>query len=110
MEKLELARLLELGVVSGAFIFMLRWMMTRFEKELKSINKSQVDCGKTIAALSVVIVSMQKQLLSHDLTVHGINPSTGADNDERARVAIKKYNELHTILNETSVTLSRLIE
>ena len=110
MNTLDIPRLLELGIVSVSFITMLRWMMTRFERELKNIRHSQHDCGKTIAALSIVIVALQKQLLSHDLTVHGINSSTGDTKDERAKAAIDQYNKLQIILNETSEAILRMID
>ena len=110
MESFDISRVLELGVVGTAFMLMLRWMMTRFERELRDLRAGQQETSTTIAALSVVIVSLQKQLLAHDLTVHGINPSTGGDTNERANRAIKKYTELRHVLDETATTLSRLIK
>lgn len=115
-----IARAAEFGVVAVSFVFVLRWMMTRFEKELEDIRETQVDTAqemivatrklqRAVIAQSLIVTSMQKQLLSHDLTVTGINPSTGSELNERAEKAVQKYEELQHSLNDCQVALRELI-
>ena len=107
-------RIAESGVVAVAFVIVLRWMMTRFEVELKEIRKEQEKSAsrmsRAVAAQALVIASMQKQLLSHDLTVTGINPSTGTEINERAQAALNKYEELQHVLVECQQALSELVK
>lgn len=89
--------LLELGgfgVLAIAFLLVLRWMMTRFDYTIKSNT-----CA--ILTLSASMMATQHILLAHDLTVTGINPSTGADLDARAQRAYTKYCDLEHKIDET---------
>ena len=94
------------GLLSFGFIFMLRWMMTKFEAALAQISDRQTSHSKSLQLHGALIIGLQKQLLAHDLTVHGINPSTGADADERAAGALKKYEECQKSLTDVQRLLT----
>lgn len=81
------------AIVGGAFLFVIRWLMTQFQKALER-NTTH------LAVQSLLIVSLQKQLLAHDLTVSGLNPHSGSDIDERTNKGYMKYRELHKDLGE----------
>ena len=115
------------GLVLVLFLVvpLLRWMMTRFEREIQdirssnerlvekivdSLSRSNSKMVRSITAQSMIITSMQKQLLSHDLTVTGINPSVGEELNERADKAVRKYEELQIILNECQSALRDMLE
>ena len=104
-----IAPFVEIGVLGGGFIVMLRWMMTRFETELKTIVKTGADQTRTINNNTLMIVALQKTLLAHDLTASGINPGLGADIDERANGALKKYGEILVVLESMETTLQRQV-
>lgn len=78
----------QVGIL-GALIY---WMIGRFERMLVAI-------GYDLRVNSSILLGLQQQLLAHDLTVTGLNPSTGADLEERAQKAIVKYQEVHDTLD-----------
>ena len=80
--------LLDQGLVAFLFSVTLWWMVTRYEKLIISLRDMMV-------IQNLMILGLQKELLAHDLTVSGINPTTGDDPDERGQKAFAKYNELH---------------
>ena len=98
-----ISEIIRLGIVGSAFIFMLRWVLMRFDK-----SQQRIYVGLTTNTLC--LIAMQKQFLTHDLTVSGLNPSAGADLDERARLAIRKYDEIQTTLNTIYAQIKRELE
>ena len=92
--------LLEGGIVGACLIFLLKWMLTRWEKSLEKIEKR-------IVVFSVSILTLQQVLIRHDLTVHGFNPSLGKDLEESAKLAITKYDALYAILEDLKTTVQR---
>jgi hypothetical protein len=94
------------GVVAVAFLFLLRWMMTRFEVALTKITERQDHHATSLDVLTCAILSLQQQLLVHDLTVSGLNPAAGATVDERVRKALKRFEEVQNMLKE----LQRLVQ
>ena len=51
---------------------------------------------------------MQQQLLTHDLTMSGLNPDEGATFEDRDSLALKKYNDVMLALEEQREVLRNL--
>lgn len=81
------ATVLQESLLAGMFAAVLWWMTTRQEKLLTML------CRR-IEVTNLLMIGLQKELLVHDLTVSGINPSTGANHDERTQNVLQKYEEL----------------
>lgn len=43
---------------------------------------------------AVALVNLKMMIISHDATVHGVNPSLGKDISESARIAVIKYEDI----------------
>ena len=71
---------------------LLWWLAVRQEKFLSALARQQ-------RFGNLLLVGLQKELLAHDLTVTGINPSMGADADERSERAIQKYEEIYRVFS-----------
>lgn len=82
-----LSAILQESLLAGMFAAMLWWMTTRQEKLLCMLSRR-------IEITNLLMIGLQKELLIHDLTVSGINPSAGDTQDERTANAIQKYEEL----------------
>ena len=96
-------------LVGGAFVWMLRVFTTKLDGRFGDIAKAirQQTLGYAMAAESVV--AMQKMLLVHTSTVHGINPSTGDTDDERAKALKRQYDEIRAILEESSAHIQAFV-
>jgi hypothetical protein len=95
------------AVLGGAFILVLRWMMSQFAKRLDTIVSAQIQMARSMDVNTSIIMNLQQMLLAHDLTVHGINPAAGADLNESAERAHKKYSELLSSIEETRRAVMR---
>ena len=98
--------LIESGITAGLLVVVLRWMMTRFEKQLADVVEAQQrtaqQLSRVIAAQAVIIGSMQKQLLAHDLTVSGFNGNAAPE------AVTAKYEEMQRTLNDTMTAIKEL--
>jgi hypothetical protein len=74
-------------VVQYAFLVLLGWVLVRQTQLLRDMHAS-IDLN------TVWLIELHKVLLAHDLTVTGINPSAGGDDEERESRAYHKYREL----------------
>lgn len=92
------AQLLESGVVAGLFGMLLWWMTQRQEQMMRQMTRQ-------ISITNLLVVGLQKELLVHDLTVTGINPSTGEDVEQRAKNALQKYEEVRQIMETIQQTI-----
>ncbi len=81
------AAILQESLLAGMVAAMLWWMTTRQEKLLCMLSRR-------IEVTNLLMIGLQKELLIHDLTVSGINPSAGDDQSERCQNAVQKYEEL----------------
>ena len=115
---LDIAEIGAMGVILFLFVGLLRWIAGSVTKALDSllgaldsipraleqnatvIAESQSEVQLELRTLMVAIVSLQKMLLAHDLTVRGLNPSAGGDLDERTNQAVRVYQDLQTALEE----------
>lgn len=75
------------AVVALLLIGTLYFVLVRHTKSLDNIAES-------IENNTCVLIALQQQLLGHDLTVSGLNPSAGATVDERTNRAYAKYVEI----------------
>ncbi len=76
-----------------ANLAMVRWLLNSFHKQMRRVEKQQI-----LTTSSLIL--FQQQLLAHDLTVSGLNPSTGATFEERDSKALGKYKEVQRGLEE----------
>jgi len=102
---------LVVGGIMTMFFYMIKHLTTRtssdLERFVKTISTDLNELRKTIENNSKaqeqlqilnmkILVGLQQTLLAHDLTVTGLNPSTGADFEERDSRAYVKYKECAT--------------
>lgn len=91
---MDITEIIKLGpgaVVSACLLGILWWAGSRFTRSIDNLTarvEEAVDCN------TAVLLGLQSQLLTHDLTVSGLNPSTGATVDERTNRAYLKYEEV----------------
>jgi hypothetical protein len=99
-----LTALLENGIVAAAFLYILHWLLNKQSRELESQFKTaqitNLEVAKAIRSLVSAVLGMQQQLMTHDLTVTGLNPSTGTNFEERDSMAFKRYTEVMKKLDE----------
>jgi len=93
--------IVENTVLGGLLCALIWWMTTRHEKLVLSLIRQQ-------AATNLLIIGMQKELLIHDLTVTGINPSLGDTDAIRDSKALAKYTELLSIFDGIEKRISTI--
>lgn len=98
---MDIAKIIEMGpgavlalVLIGVLFFvgrslppLLNTLVLRLDQTIQRLEEA-IDCN------SAILLGLQQQLLAHDLTVSGLNPSTGATVDERTNRAYFKYLEV----------------
>lgn len=91
------------GVMGFCFVLVLKWML-----------KQQTAAGRentlAIHTNSLILLQLQKDLLRHDATVRGLNPSAGEDSDKRSRKAIELYSGMLNELDAISQTVKARME
>jgi len=91
---------LVVGGVMTMFFWMIKYLTTRISTDLKDLRRVIEANSKAQEQLQIlnmkILVGLQQTLLAHDLTVTGLNPSTGADFEERDSRAYVKYKECAT--------------
>ena len=95
-----IAAILQESIFAGMFAGMLWWMTTRQERLLGMLSRR-------IDITNLLLVGLQKELLAHDLTVSGVNPSTGNEPDERAKNALDKYEQIHRVFDAIEASIRR---
>ena len=83
-----------LGVLLVSFGVILRWLMLKFDISIR-------DNSDAILTNTAAIMSLQKQLMAHDLTSCGINPASDVSDNETAKQILAKYAEIRHCVNET---------
>ena len=95
--------LLENGVIAFLFAATLWWVAIRYERLLGSLRDM-------VALNNLFILGLQKELLSHDLTVSGLNPSAGDNDEMRTNKAYLKYTELVEIFHRIEECTKKIAE
>ncbi len=92
--ELTLPMILELYETYGSgilpllvLVFSLRWL----QKNQTSNTASMAELASSVRQSSLVLASLERMLLTHDLTVRGLNPEAGADINERTNKAYLAY-------------------
>lgn len=97
-------KLIENGIVAAAFLYILYWLLNSqsraLEEHAKSAQLANLEVARAIRNLVAAVMGMQQQLLTHDLTVSGLNPNAGSNFEERDSLALRKYNEVMKTLEE----------
>jgi len=77
-------------------------------KSLVSSLKANLEVASAIRSLVNAVTAMQQQLLTHDLTVFGLNPAAGVSFEEQDSLALKKYNDVMASMEEQRELLRKL--
>ena len=96
---LSVIRDLSVAVFCGVFVW---WRTAGVERSLWNLQKQEATTGLALSRLG-------KSILAHDLTVVGLNDAVGEDLDERAVLAIKKYEELQRAFDEDRDIIAALL-
>ena len=107
-----LQKLAENGIIAAAFLYILHWLLNKQSRETEENSKNarltNMEVACSIRSLVSAVLGMQQTLLAHDLTVSGLNPSTGATFEERDSMALKKYTDVMKMLEEQRETIHQL--
>lgn len=103
----NITEIIKLGpgaVLALLLIGVVYFILVRFTAAIDKLGarlEEAVDCN------SAVLLGLQAQLLTHDLTVSGLNPSAGATIDERTNRAYIKYLEVQRQLEDARSAILR---
>jgi hypothetical protein len=104
----------EASVVGGIAITVIRFLMTRLIKQIDDTEELRRAEHRQLilwfAALSRTMLSWEKELAVHTATVHGVNPSTGDNQDERDTAACRQFRTLVKDLEEQTLRLDLAIQ
>lgn len=107
-----LTKLVENGILAAAFLYILHWLLNRQSKEMEEHSKvaqlTNLEVASSIRGLVNAVTAMQQQLLTHDLTMSGLNPDAGATFEERDSLALKKYNDVMAAMEEQRESMRSL--
>ena len=108
----HLTKLAENGIIAGAFLYILYWLLNKQSCEAREHSKqaqlTNLEVASAIRSLVNASTGMQQLLLTHDLTVSGLNPSVGDNFEERDSLALKKYTDVMTAMEEQRELLRNL--
>ncbi len=88
------------GTLLTVFLWMVWWMIHRLTAALDRMPVAMEAIELEIRTVTMSVVTLQKQLLQHDSTVRGINPSVGGDREERLHQAEIIYQSMHLALDD----------
>lgn len=83
------------AMLGGMCYLMLRTFLGQVNSLTKGSQQRMTCIERSIDANTLAILALHDTLLRHDLTVSGLNPSAGADVDERTNKAVAKYEAAH---------------
>lgn len=105
-------KLVENGIVAAAFLYILHWLLNKQSKETaERCRKDQIsnlEIASSIRTLANAVTAMQQLLLTHDLTVSGLNPEAGANVEGNDSLAYRKYNDVMQAMEEQRELLRNL--
>lgn len=93
------------GAIVVAAGLMLRQMLVTHKEDMAEHRDSIKELTKAISIQSLSIMSLYQLFLAHDLTVRGLNPSTGVDLNERANKALVVYQRCEQALKDISKSI-----
>jgi len=87
-----------------SFIVLARWYLVFQTKEIRNLVEAceamQKRQSRKSEMLTIAVLNLQEQLLTHDLTVRGINPAAGEDFETRDSKALPVYESLKKGMEE----------
>ena len=105
-------KLVENGIVAAAFLYILHWLLNKQSKETaERCRKDQIsnlEIASSIRTLANAVTAMQQLLLTHDLTVSGLNPEAGSNVEGNDSLAYRKYNDVMQAMEEQRELLRNL--
>ncbi len=92
-------KIIESSIVAGILIIVLWVFFTKFLPDLiasiKDVNKSFVQSAdrstKEHAALTLMILNVERRMNWHEAKVYGVNPSVGSTQDEQQKAATEAF-------------------
>lgn len=102
----ELRKFADFGIVAVSFLMVLWWLLKSFQA---TVIEAIRDSSRTNLAMIKALETLQMQLLTHDLTVRGLNPSAGGDLNERDSRAFAIYNDIMTAVKAQHAAIDRAI-
>lgn len=104
-------KLVENGIVAAAFLYILHWLLNKQSQQAAEHSRqaqiSNMEIASSIRSLANAVTAMQQQLLTHDLTVSGLNPEAGAE-DNKDSLAYRKYSDVMAAMEEQRELLRNL--
>jgi len=82
----------------GLVSVMMKWIMGQLTSTIEKVNKS-------LHTVILTQIQMQKLLISHDAQVRGINPTTGENQEDRDREAVRIYNQVIQSIDDLEKTI-----
>jgi len=92
-----------MGLVGIAFIVVLKWM-------LKQQSRQMLEMTLAIHTNSLLLLQLQKDIIRHDTTIRGINPSAGETEGERINIAYSMYKRIVEEINRTATVIEKRME
>lgn len=109
-ELIEIIKLGPGGVIAALLIGTLYFVLVRHTRALDNLSARQDRMAERFdEAMDIhaaVLVSLQAQLLAHDLTVSGLNPTAGATFPERDSKALAKYTEVQRLFEKAHILIN----
>ena len=100
-------------IVSGAFLYILYWLLNRLtttiDNSVRTVNKAIIHNNIILVGVLDSIVSLQQQLLIHDMNMSFAHPKK-EDIDGKAERVIKKFNDLQNIIENTQRSVKEINE
>ena len=100
----SLTKLAEHGIIAAAFLYLLYWLLNKqshqMEEQAKYARLTNLEVARSIRSLVSAVLGMQQQLMEHDLSMSGLNPTNDASFEERDSLALKRYNDVMATLEE----------
>jgi len=104
-------KLVENGIVAAAFLYILHWLLNKQSQQAAEHSRqaqvSNLEIASSIRSLANAVTAMQQQLLTHDLTVSGLNPEAGHADDQDS-LAYRKYSDVMAAMEEQRELLRNL--
>lgn len=104
----------EAGVVGGIAITTLRFLMQRLVKQLDDAEAERkaehAQLLTWFAVCTKTLLVVERHIMLHDATVHGLNVMAGSTDEERRANAEKKLDAMRGYLDEAIASVDAAIE
>lgn len=92
-------------ILLGGLVALSGWLVKWFAQEHTRALKSHTNA---VNLQTISIMKLQQQLLTHDLTVRGLNPTTGGSPEERDARAYSIYKEIQSQMESLAIAIKEM--